>query len=112
MNETSKNEILQPGQPLFIADGAILADAIAGVVSRVIADYEVKKAEVTEVEETMEQHAAAEMLGKHVSTLARWAKAGLIKRVPDTLGRDVYYYISPFMREKAAKAAKKDHGEL
>ena len=57
--------------------------------------------------EIVEAHVLAEELGKHVETLARWAKAGLICRVENTVGREVYYYRNQFTREKEALAAKK-----
>jgi arginine repressor len=86
-----------------------LRDVIKEVIDEAIAE-QLEKLEArrkAEEEAIAEQHVLADEVGKTTETLSRWAKAGKIIRVPDTRGREVYYYRNQFTREKAALAAKR-----
>lgn len=109
MSESPIHEIFAPGQPLFIPDGKLLENAIAVIVERKIKEYVAQQQKSAEDDAWVEKHVAAEMLGKHPDTLARWAKAGRIERVSDSdkHGREVYYYMRSIRKEMAALAAKK-----
>lgn len=77
--------------------GEVIAEQLEGMAMR-------RRAEEDQI---VEQHVLADEVGKCPETLTRWAKAGRITRVPDTVGREVYYYRNQFSREMAALAAKK-----
>ena len=109
MENTSKGEygLAQIVQLVLTRDDlrAVVKEVIGEAIAEQLEQLEARRQ--AEAEEIAEQHVLADEVGKTTDTLSRWAKAGRITRVPDTLGREVFYYRNQFTREKAALAAKK-----
>lgn len=97
-NTILNSNIFTTGQALIITDGAILGAAFDAAVNRLIAAHDAALRDKAEEEELVEQHAAAQMIGKDVRTLRRWSKAGVIDAVVPPSGRPIYYKKSQLQR--------------
>lgn len=87
----AKTDVFTPGVALVIADSAVLEAAIERVVRRIIAEHEEAVAQEADDDELVEQHDAAEILGKCTRTLRRWSDAGVIEAVRREPSREIYY---------------------